>query len=85
MRKALIKRDLERTRPLVNAMGEIASRYQATIAQVALNWVINFNGDVVVTIPGATKSYQAEESAGALKFRLSEDEMAQLDELSSKL
>ena len=85
MRKALIKRDLERTRPLVNAMGEIASRYQATIAQVALNWVINFNGDVVVTIPGATKSYQAEESAGALKFRLSEAEMAQLDELSSKL
>jgi aryl-alcohol dehydrogenase-like predicted oxidoreductase len=66
-------------------MGEIASRYQVTIAQVALNWVINFNGDVVVTIPGATKAYQAEESAGAMKFRLSEAELAQLDELSSKL
>jgi aryl-alcohol dehydrogenase-like predicted oxidoreductase len=85
MRKALLKRDLERTRPLVNAMGEIASRYQATIAQVALNWVINFNGDVVVTIPGATKAYQAKESAGAMKFRLSEADLARLDELSSKL
>jgi len=84
MRKALLKRDLERTRPLINAMGEIASRYQVTIAQVALNWVINFNGDVVVTIPGATKATQAEESACAMKFRLSEADLAQLDELSSK-
>jgi aryl-alcohol dehydrogenase-like predicted oxidoreductase len=85
MRKALLKRDLERTRPLINAMNEIASRYQVTIAQVALNWVINFKGDVVVTIPGATKANQAEESAGAMKFRLSETELAQLDELSSKI
>ena len=84
MRKALLKRDLERTRPLINAMGEIASRYQVTIAQVALNWVINFNGDVVVTIPGATKATQAKESAGAMKFRLSDADLAQLDELSSK-
>jgi aryl-alcohol dehydrogenase-like predicted oxidoreductase len=85
MRKALLKRNLERTRPLINAMGEIASRYQATIAQVALNWVINFNGNVVVTIPGATKVHQAEESAGAMKFHLSEAELAQLDEISRKI
>jgi aryl-alcohol dehydrogenase-like predicted oxidoreductase len=47
-----------------------------------LNWVINFQGEAVVTIPGATKVRQAEESAGAMKFRLSGDEMARLDELS---
>ncbi|MBE3119173.1 MAG: aldo/keto reductase, partial [Candidatus Atribacteria bacterium] len=79
-RKASMQRNLERSRPLINTMDEIATKYEATIAQVALNWLINFNGEIVVTIPGATKVRQAEESAGAMKFRLSDDEMARLDE-----
>ena len=65
-------------------MEEIGARYNATPAQVALNWVIHSQGDTVVTIPGATKMRQAEESAGAMKFKLSADEMARLDELSRK-
>ena len=84
-RKANMQRNLERTRPLVNAMDEIAAKYEATIAQVALNWLINFNGEIVVTIPGATKVSQAEESAGAMKFQLSAQELAKLDEISRKL
>jgi len=84
-RKASMQRNLERSRPLINAMDEIAVKCEATIAQVALNWLINFNGEIVVTIPGATKVLQAEESAGAMKFRLSDDEMARLDEVSHKL
>jgi aryl-alcohol dehydrogenase-like predicted oxidoreductase len=85
VRQAMMRRDLERTRPLINVMQEIASRYEATIAQVALNWVINFNGEIVVTIPGATKARQAEEAAGAMKFQLSKSELAQLDEVSRKM
>ena len=85
VRKASLKRDLERTRPLITVMGEIADRYEVTIAQVALNWLIHFNGEVVVTIPGATKARQAGESAGAMKFHLSQAELAELDELSRKL
>jgi aryl-alcohol dehydrogenase-like predicted oxidoreductase len=85
VRKEMMRRNLERTRPLINALEEIASRYEATIAQVALNWVINFNGEIVVTIPGATKVRQAEESAGAMKFQLSNDELARLDEVSRKV
>jgi aryl-alcohol dehydrogenase-like predicted oxidoreductase len=81
-RKAIMQRNLERTRPLINAMDGMAARHEATIAQVALNWVINFNGETVVTIPGATKVRQAEEAAGTMKFHLSSDEMAQLDEIS---
>jgi len=77
-----IQRLLEPTRPLVAALEEIAAKYQVTAAQVALNWVINFNGEIVVTIPGATKAKQAAESAGAMKFKLSGEEMARLDELS---
>ena len=84
-RRASMQHNLERTRPLINAMDEMAARYKATIAQVALNWVINFNGEIVVTIPGATRVRQAEEAAGAMNFRLSDDEMARLDEVSGRL
>jgi aryl-alcohol dehydrogenase-like predicted oxidoreductase len=84
-RKVGIMRNLERTRPLINVMDEMAARYEATIAQVALNWLIHFNGEIVVTIPGATRVSQAEESAGAMKFRLSDEEMARLDEVSRRL
>jgi aryl-alcohol dehydrogenase-like predicted oxidoreductase len=81
-RKAGMKRQLERTRPLIDAMRGMAERHGVTVAQVALNWVINFNGDIVVTIPGATKVSQAAEAAGAMHFKLTGDEMARLDELT---
>jgi aryl-alcohol dehydrogenase-like predicted oxidoreductase len=66
-------------------MDEMAENHNATIGQVALNWVINFAGDTVVTIPGATKVYQAQEAAGTMKFTLSADELARLDEASRNL
>ena len=81
-RKWMIRRNLERTRSLVEAMETIGQRYDATVAQVALNWLINYSGDTVVTIPGATKVHQAQQNAGAMAFRLTDDEMSQLDELS---
>jgi aryl-alcohol dehydrogenase-like predicted oxidoreductase len=85
VRKAMMQRNLERSRPLINVMDDMAAKYEVTVAQVALNWVVNFNGEIVVTIPGATKVRQAEEAAGAMKFQLTRDEMARLDEVSRKL
>ena len=80
--RSRMQRQLEASRPLVAALEEIAVKYQVTAAQVALNWLIWFSGEVVVTIPGATKARQAAESAGAMQFRLSDAELARLDELS---
>lgn len=80
--RSRLQRQLETSRPLVNALEDIAQKYQATAAQVALNWVIHFNGDTVVTIPGATKPSQAAESAAAMKFRLTDEELNRLDEQS---
>jgi aryl-alcohol dehydrogenase-like predicted oxidoreductase len=74
---------IQRSRSLVTALEEIGDKYNATPAQVALNWVISFHGETIVTIPGATKVHQAQESAGAMTFRLSDEELAQLDRLSS--
>ncbi|MCB9154005.1 MAG: aldo/keto reductase [Caldilineae bacterium] len=84
-RKWMIRRNLERTRPLIEALEEIGRQHDATPAQVALNWLINFHGDLVVVIPGATKVYQAQQNAGAMAFRLSDAEMARLDELSRRV
>ncbi len=82
-RRVRLQGKLESSRPVVNALEQIGAKYNATPAQVALNWVINFNGDgAVVTIPGATSVRQAEENAGAMRFKLSQEEMARLDELS---
>jgi aryl-alcohol dehydrogenase-like predicted oxidoreductase len=75
---------LEPTRPLVQAMERISERYGATAGQVALNWVINAHGSAVVTIPGASKASQAAQSAAAMKFTITPDEVAELNRLSAQ-
>jgi aryl-alcohol dehydrogenase-like predicted oxidoreductase len=82
--KRMLERQLEPSRPLVGAMQTMAEKYEATPAQVALNWLIYAQGDIVVVIPGATKVSQAAQSAGAMNFRLSVDEIYKLDELSKQ-
>jgi aryl-alcohol dehydrogenase-like predicted oxidoreductase len=84
-RRVTIRRGIERSRKLIEAMDEIASASGATIAQVALSWLISFSGEIIVAIPAATKVQQAVDNAGAMKLRLSADEMARLDDLSRKL
>ncbi len=83
--RARLQRGVDKTRSLVMALEEIGLKYKVTAAQVALNWVINSHGETIVTIPGVTKVYQSQESAGAMQFKLSEDEVSRLNELSVKL
>lgn len=81
-RRARLRRQVEESRPLVEALAEIASRYDATPAQVALNWLIHVQGETVVAIPGASKVAQAAQNAAAMSFKLTAAELARLDELS---
>jgi aryl-alcohol dehydrogenase-like predicted oxidoreductase len=80
-RRMRLRRKLERSRPLVDALEELAAEYDATPAQVALSWLINAHGETVVAIPGASKAHHAEESAGAMRLRLSDLDAAKLDVL----
>ena len=73
---------LARTRPLVDELRRVAVARGLTPSQVALNWLLDFHGDSVVAIPGASQPRHAEEAAGAMGFRLSDAEMGRLDELS---
>lgn len=81
---AFRKRRLEETVQLVGALREIADNHRATVAQVALNWLVTGHGDTVLAIPGATRPRHADESAGVLQFRLAQEEWDRLDRLSRR-
>lgn len=74
---------LTKSLPVVNMVKELARKYDATLSQVALNWLIHYHGGTMVAIPGATKEAHARENAGAMSFRLSEEDMAKLDRVSA--
>ncbi len=81
-RRMRLRREIERSRPLILALEEVATNHAATPAQIALNWLIHFQGEAVVAIPGASKVKQAEENAAVMNFKLTNEEMTRLDELS---
>lgn len=63
--------------PLIALLREIGEAHGGkTPAQVALNWIICKGA---VPIPGAKNVRQAQENAGALGWRLTDDEIATLD------
>ncbi len=74
---------LEKSRPVIIIVKELALKYNVTPSQVALNWLIQYNGDTVVAIPGATKEIHVKENCGAMSFMLSDDDMVRLDKVSS--
>lgn len=76
---------LERTQPVVDALEEVARRHDATAAQVALAWLIQFYEPHVVVIPGASSVEQARRNAEAARLTLSEDELARLDRVSKEV
>ncbi len=74
---------LEKSRPVIEALKVLAGKYKVTPSQIALNWAIQFHGDMVVAIPGATKAEQAKDNADSMKFKLTQDELDYLDKVSS--
>ena len=77
------KEGLLKSQPVIDQLKNIAEEYNATSSQVALNWLINFHGDMVVAIPGATKIRQAEENTGAMNFTLNKEHLDVLDQVST--
>jgi aryl-alcohol dehydrogenase-like predicted oxidoreductase len=73
---------LKKSSIVIEALKSIALKYQVSPSQIALNWVINANGETVFAIPGATKAGHALDNAGAMNFELSEDEIVYLNEVS---
>jgi len=83
-RRMRLGRQIERSRTLIEALEDLGNAHAVSPAQVALNWVIHSHGDTVVAIPGASKPYQAEQNAGAMRFQLTAAEQARLEALSRR-
>ena len=77
--------NLDRTAPLIDGLRSIADAHSATISQIALAWLITYYGDTVVAIPGASKPYQAQEAAAAMKVTLTSEETQRLADLSTQV
>lgn len=79
---AFRQRGLDRSAPVIEELRRIGAEHHATPAQIALRWVIQRHGDLVVAIPGATKVSHAVENAAALGMKLTEEELERLDTVS---
>ncbi|MHA2433403.1 MAG: aldo/keto reductase, partial [Candidatus Thorarchaeota archaeon] len=84
-RRMSLRRNIKKSQPLVDLLEAIAVEKEATAAQVSLSWATNYHGDTIVAIPGASKTYQAEQNAGAMRVSLSSEQMETLSTLSLEL
>ncbi|UCC17282.1 MAG: aldo/keto reductase [Dehalococcoidales bacterium] len=84
-RKRATERMLEKSRPLINLLEEISSSYNATPSEVALSWLINYAGDTLVAIPGASKADHIAQNMNAMNLKLTDDKMKKLDEMSREI
>src|SRR3989475_2383837 len=69
---------------LVDLLGKIAERKQATPAQIALAWLLA-QKPWIVPIPGTTKLRRLEENIGAAAVELTSDDLREIESASSKI
>jgi aryl-alcohol dehydrogenase-like predicted oxidoreductase len=69
---------------LVDLLGKIAARKQATPAQIAIAWLLA-QKPWIVPIPGTTKLHRLEENIGAAAVELTTDDLRDIDNAVSKI
>jgi aryl-alcohol dehydrogenase-like predicted oxidoreductase len=69
---------------LVDLLAKIAARKKATVAQIALAWILA-QKPWMVPIPGTTKLSRLDENDGAVDVQLSADDLREINDASSKI
>lgn len=85
MRRLRLRRWVEKSRPLIEVMSGIAREHDVSVSQVALGCLVNFHGETVVAISGASKAKHAAESAHSMELTLTLDEMSRIRDRASAL
>lgn len=67
----------EKLEPLFERMDEVAKAHDATIPQVALNWLLMSN-PLVIPIPGQKNTKQAAANAATLSWKMSSEEFERI-------
>jgi len=74
--------DKERAYDIIDVMREIADKHEASVARVALAWLMHRKG-VMSVIVGAKTLEQLEDNLAACKLELTADDMVELDKVSA--
>ena len=73
--------DKEKLFSIVDELTKIAQGHQASVSQAAINWVLQKPG-ICSAIIGVRTPAQLEDNLGAMKWKLTDEEMARLDKLT---
>jgi aryl-alcohol dehydrogenase-like predicted oxidoreductase len=75
---------LKANRALVDLLGAIAARKNATPGQIALAWLLA-QRPWIVPIPGTTKLHRMDENIGAAAVQLTPDDLREIESAASKI
>jgi aryl-alcohol dehydrogenase-like predicted oxidoreductase len=73
------RENLRRNLALVESLREVAAEKEATVAQVAIAWVLS-RGEDIVPLVGARRRERLHEALGALDLELSEADLARIED-----
>jgi aryl-alcohol dehydrogenase-like predicted oxidoreductase len=74
------KEGLQKIAPVISLLRNIGEKYDRTPAQVALNWLIAQGN--VIPIAGVKTAEQVRQNAGALGWKLNNDEIAEIEKVT---
>ena len=75
---------MKANKALVDLLGEIGKRKNATPAQVALAWLLALK-PWIVPIPGTTKLHRLDENIGAVDVELTSEDLRDIESAASKI
>jgi aryl-alcohol dehydrogenase-like predicted oxidoreductase len=75
---------LKANQALIDLLGKIGQRKEATPAQIALAWLLA-QKPWIVPIPGTTKLHRLDENIGAVAVELTPDDLRDLESAASKI
>ncbi|BAY62462.1 hypothetical protein NIES22_25360 [Calothrix brevissima NIES-22] len=74
------KEGLQKITPVISLLQKFGEKYDRTPAQVALNWLIAQGN--VIPIAGVKTAQQVKQNAGALGWKLSDEEISELEQVT---
>jgi aryl-alcohol dehydrogenase-like predicted oxidoreductase len=75
---------LKANQALIDLLGQIAKRKNATSAQIALAWLLA-QKPWIVPIPGTTKLHRLDENLGAVNVQLTAEDLRDIESAASKI
>jgi aryl-alcohol dehydrogenase-like predicted oxidoreductase len=84
VRRRIIKSKLDESQGLITELDNIAKEHETTISQIALSWLVNYHGETVVAIPGASSASQVKTNGETTSLNLSQSDLDAIANMSEQ-